>query len=798
MFRNYTKVAWRYLMKFKGFTFINVFGLTVGLLCCMLILTFIFNELSFEEGHLNKKNIYRVAFELNVGDRHDKVAAGMAPLGPMIKTEFPEVINTVRFERMRQEVIEYNDNRFLEKVLFFVDSTVFDIFTFPLLKGDPHEALKQPFTVVISERTAAKYFGQEEPIGKILRFQDRHDLLITGVLKDIPWQTQLRCDFMISYLTLEKIRGAANQNWFQFGSPYTYLLVRDGFRPDEFEKRLPEVLKKYIPATGPITIIPHLQPLTQIYLRSHMIGELEPSGQIGYIYLFAALAFLVMAIACINFMNLATARSAYRTKEIGMRKALGASRALLIVQFLGESVLMALLALVLGAILYELVIPVFESFLGTKISSGNGLGLWMIPGLIILAIIIGIFTGSYPALFLSRLEPLNATKSASHKGANPILRKILVLFQFAASVILIIATIIIFKQLYFVRNTNLGFDRDNVITVSMQDPLIASRSTILKNELQQIPAVVQVSTSSVVPGGGKRIAFNVEAEGVPSDENVVLQLISVDYDFLATLGAEIVTGRDFDRQFDSDEHAGIIINQAAVKRLGWAEPIGRKISYPDQRNYGQSIEGIVIGVVHDFTLYSLREKIEPIMIQVDPANVAYMLIRLRPGNLAGGLAEIQNCWRRNLPNVAFDYSFLDEQFERLHRGETRLGQILLAFSGLAILIACLGLFGLASYTTERRTKEIGIRKTIGASVIDLVVLLTKDFLVLVLSANIIAVPVAYFAMQKWLNGFAFRTNITVGVFIFAMLIAFLIALLTVGGQAARAATTNPVKSLRYE
>ncbi len=801
MLTNYLKIALRNLIRHKGYSFINIAGLAIGMAACLLIMLYVSDQLLYEQFHKNKDQIYRVVAELNFGGRIDKIAAIMGPLGPRLAEEYPEVVDAVRFSPAspgRNPVLSFGQDRYKEENFFFVDPSVFDVFTFPLIKGDPKTALKDPFSLVITEDIGAKYFGSADPMGKVLTLDDRHDFTVTGVLQNIPRHTQLKGEFMASFSSLDEIRGQEIQHWMAFGTVYNYIRVAEGFSVAEFEAKLPEFVKKNIGEQFVSSLKLNLQPLSKIFLHSDLLMELSPSGNIGYVYLFSALAALILLIASINFMNLATARSTHRAKEVSMRKVLGAYRFQLVKQFLGESIVFSLIALIFALALFEFIKPEFSSFLGQEMSIDYGRNFLILPGLIGLAIIVGALAGAYPAFFLARFKTLKILKGASPVSAKSLLRKSLVVFQFAISIVLLIGTMVIYKQLDYVKNENLGFDKEHVMVIPMENREISQQYAGLKNELLQNPGVVNVSGAFSIPASGPVRKITIKAEGVSEEEPLPMQGVAADYDYLTTLGLEITAGRDFSKEFGTDASEAYILNQAAAKRLGWDDPIGREFAMPTGHQTGDLRSGQVIGVVKDFHMQSLRQKIEPLFIYIDPMMLSRLAVRIGPGNISETVASIEQTWQKFAPNTAFEFSFVDQNFAKLYRAEDKLGQLLTAFSLLAVFVACLGLFGLAAFSAEQRTKEIGIRKVLGASISGIVMLLSKEFVILILIANIFAFPLAWYAMDKWLQDFAYRISLGWGAFALAGFLAFAIALLTVSFQALKAAVANPVKAIGYE
>ncbi len=685
---------------------------------------------------------------------------------------------------------------------------MFDVFNIDLIRGNSDQALVTPNSAVVTEAMAKKYFGDANPIGKIIRADNAYDFKITGTMQAIPRNSHIKCDIIASFATLtvpanengDYIYGANLSEFRFFGlNPqlYTYLLLAEDYPANEFEKILPSFIDKYlgeqIRNLG-IELHPYLQPLTSIHLHSKLDAEMSANSDIDYVYIFSAISLFILILACINYMNLATARSANRAKEVGLRKVVGCDRFQLIKQFLSESVFLSILAFLLALILVKLLLPVFNTLAGKNLvlAFNNSQFIFGIVGIILF---VGIIAGSYPAFFLSSFKPVTVLKSSLKAGAaNSALRKILVVAQFTISIIFIIGTVVVYTQLDYIQNKRLGFNKEQVVVFPMSDPPLRFEYQSFKNEILSSPDVLAVSASSSIPGGLIDIML-LQVEGQPEGENVTMEHLMVDHDFIKTLGIELTEGRDFSVEFPTDTMTAFIINETAAKQLGWqGSPLDKRIEI------GNWKRGRVIGLIKDFHVKSLYQNIEPLLLHITPTADAYLHLsaRISPDNIPRTIAFMESKWRQVYPNHPYEYSFLDEDFDSLYRTEELRGKIFIVFSILAIFIACLGLFGLASFTAEQRTKEIGIRKVLGASVSGLVGLLTKEFIKLVLVSNLIAWPIAYYAMNQWLQNFAYRTNLRFDSFVWAGVIALIIAILTVSYQAVKAALTNPVESLQYE
>lgn len=803
MFKNYLKIALRNLLKHRAYSFINITGLAVGLACCLLISLYVKDELSYDRYHAKADRIFKVVMDSRRSDKESKVALTPAPLAEALVRDFPEVETTTRlFTFFGEGLVKYGDKRFNQPGIYFGDSTFFAVFSIPLRSGDAKTALARPNTVVLSETAARKYFGNEEPLGKTLSLNDDFDVQVTGVMGDIPANTHFHCDFLISLTTTRMSRSPSfitNNNF------HTYAVLRQQASPQALEAKFPEAIKRYaaaqVTARFGQTFEEYtaagnetkwmLVPVTDIHLRSNREYEIETNGNIATVYLFATIAAIVLLIACINFMNLATARSASRAKEIGVRKVIGSNRLQLLRQFLTESLLLSFLALLVALVLVELLLPTFNQLAGKQIETSffaNGSSIAILASVTLL---VGLLAGSYPAVVLSAMRPALVLKNilaVSKSGAW--IRRGLVVFQFAISVALIAGTFIVHNQLGFVLKRQLGFDKEQILVVKRASALGQQRETF-KQKLLQNASVINAATSTTLPGKlyGRS---TYRALGSPMENTYAMHEMYVDEAFLPTLAITLTAGRNFSREFATDSSA-VILNEAAAELFGWADPLGQTLTQP-----GDSLwRANVIGVVQDFHFESLHKKIQPLVILYRPF-YQYLSIRVRPENIAATVQAVEKLWQEFIPQQSFEYSFLDQDFDGQYRAEQRTGKIFGIFAALAIFIACLGQFGLASFTIQKRTKEIGVRKVLGASVASIVGMLSKEFIKLVALGMLIASPLAYYMMNRWLQDFAYRIDIGVMTFILAGSLALVIALLTVSLQSVKAALANPADALRYE
>jgi putative ABC transport system permease protein len=807
MITNWLKVAIRNLIRYKGYSFINLFGLAVGMTCAILILLYVRDELSFDRYPAKSKSIYRLSLEAQTTNRGQlRTARTPPPWAPALARDYPEVLNFVRFKIPLVSWLvgyEEGDKRFHETGLYFADPSVFEVFSLKLLRGDPATALVEPNSLVLTEKAAARYFGREDPLGKVLRVDNTYDFRITGVVQDVPRTSHIHFDMLASFESLNvlPIYGGIPYDTFDRNGlnadVYTYLLLKDGSRPAELEKKIPAFLETYLGrqlAQANVRLNTFLQPLASIHLHSNLDAELGANASVGDIYIFSAVALFILAIAGINFMNLATARSAGRAREVGIRKVVGAARRQIVGQYLGESLLLAMISLVLAVALAKLLLPVFGILAGKELSLNLADPLFLV-GSVALALVVGAASGSYPAFFLSAFRPANVLKGSLRSGgANVLLRKVLVVFQFGISVVFIIGTAVVYQQIRYVRTNPLGFDKKNVVVLPLGDPRARPLFQSFKDRILQSPEVLAASGATSLPGGLVNVAF-VLPERAASGEQIAVDFDLVGYDFLTTLGIELTAGRDFARDHPTDLQQAVILNESAVRLFGWQDGALDK-----QVRFLGIPPGRVIGVVKDFHVRSFHHRVGPLVLHLSPIpdGFLYGVVRIGPSDTRAAVEFLEAQWREVYPHDPFIYSFLEDDFDGLYRAEDARGRIFIAFSALTVIIACLGLFGLASFSAEQRKKEVSIRKVLGGSVAGLTRMLMMDFIRLVLLACAIAWPVAYYIMSRWLGRFAYRVTIGWWIFPAAAVLAVLIALLTVGFQAARTALANPVEAIRLE
>lgn len=804
MLTTYFKPMLRNLRKHGGYTLINVAGLGLGVACSLLIFLFVRDELGFDRFHEQADRIYRVVIQNTYGGQESEHLLAPVNMGEHLVADLPDVLTATKMRGYGATLFTQGDEPFYETGGFGADSHFFEVFSFPLLQGDPQTALTQPQSVVLCEHLASKYFKGENPVGQILKLGKRDtEYTVTGVAEEVPQNSHFQFHMLFSH-DPESMFGSPD-SWMGGAYP-TYVVLKEGVDPVTVEAAIAGLRAKYMTAEALQRVSYRLQPLTQIHLHSNLAGsEIGENGDIRYVYLFSTIALLVLVIACINYMNLATARSAQRAMEVGVRKTLGASRGNLVRRFMGESLVISALAVTVGVALVELILPVFNAFVGRAISIHYlGAGS-IVPLLVGLVLVVGLLAGSYPAFALSSFRPVAVLKGQRLAGPRgQWLREGLVVFQFAVSVFLIVATFVVMQQLNYVRTARLGFDKEHVVMIQTRGAIadtydVQTRKAIpdmydaFTEALASLADVKGVSTTHVP---GRSMTGPVFPEGADLEgEGIISSLATVDLAFVQTMGIDMAAGRDFNPAIPTDAQTAVLINETAVHDFGWTEPVGKSLRFGKD---GEVLQ--VIGVVKDYHYQSMKEAITPLILRVDREGYIFnnVIVRTSGTNLPATLASLENTWKQFIPGRPFTYEFLDEAFDRYYRAEERLGHIFGYFALLAVFIACLGLFGLASYTAEQRTKEIGVRKVLGASVSHIVLLLTKTFARLVLIAFVLAAPLAYLGMNRWLQDFAYRIDISWHILALAGLVAFGIASLTVSYHAVRAAWTDPIKSLRYE
>jgi putative ABC transport system permease protein len=807
MFRNYLKIAMRNFFKHKGFAFINIFGLAVGVACCLMIVLYVFDEISYDRYHEKAEQIYRVGIDGFINNIEFHGVITCSPMAQTLVREFPEVIAATRLRNFGFPVFRYEDKVFSEERVFWVDQSFFDIFTVSFIKGDPETALAEPNTIVLTQSMALKYFGHEDPLGKSLNADHRRDYLITGIVEDVPRNSHFHYDFLASLSTYDDSRSPI---WIS-NNYYTYFLLREDASPKAFEAKLVELVRKYvgpqIQVAAGITLEQFyesggkwgyfIQPLTDIHLHSHLEFEIEPNGDIAYVYIFSIIAIGILLVAGINFVNLATARSVTRAREVAIRKTVGSRRPQLIRQFLAETTLMSFIAVLLALLAVQVLLPTFNTITGKDLAIPYLQNVYTIPSLFGVVLFVGILAGVYPAFFLASFDPAVVLKSETvGRTRKSNLRNVLVVFQFTVSIVLIVGTFIVNRQLRYIQNKNLGFNKDQIIVVKKTDDIGNQIQTFRQELVKDAKVIDATNTGRLIGETFGNSAFKLA--GASGEETHLLWTYFTDPHFADTYQIEMAAGRYFEEGREVDQKA-VVLNETALKELGLTDPIGKQIvALGPTQDRSQTFT--IIGVMKDFHFESLHFQIRPLLVALwQPNNRGrYVSVRIHSEGIRETLAFLENTWRKFAGNQAFEYEFFDDHFAQIYQAEERTGQIFFAFSLLAIIIASLGLIGLAAFIAEQRTKEIGIRKVLGASESKIILLLSKQFTKWVILSNFFAWPIAYYFMHKWLQRFAFQTGVSIWSFLLASLVVFIIALLTVSYQTIKAARTNPVDLLRYE
>ena len=779
MIKNYIKIAFRNMKRHKGYSFISILGLTIGMTVFILIMLFVRNEVGYDRFHENFTHIYRIVS----GDPSDKnsYAGTMAPLGPVLLDNIPSIENMVRLSRT-EAVLHYKERAFNERRIFLADPSIFDVFSFPLIEGDPDVVLRDKNAIVLTESMADKFFGSENPLGKVLRMNDKEDLVVTGVAANVPVNSHFHFDCLMRFDRLERYL----DSWGTWNF-YTYLLLNKTESPKLLKSQIEGWAKEYMPEGIEISKRLHYQPLSQIHFQYNR-KNIEPAFNGTYIQVFITVAVVVLILACINFMNLTTARSFERTREIGIKKTLGGYRFQLIKQFIGESILLALCANLVAWILVQLSLPWYNHLIGRKLTL-NILDPVFLLGMLGLILFTGILSGAYPAFVLSSLHPSRVLKGESSPEKRSVLRNGLVIFQFTISVALIICTMIIFEQMRYIQRMDLGFNKEHVINVRLNRGLRRDAS-VLKDVFMKVPGVLSTSLNGYVPSN-MNWHQSVWWRGLPDNEYPMMWYMSVDKDFMETLQIPMIEGEDLPHRFKPSGQDAFVLNASAIKQIGWDSALGKEFGFGEQR------PGRVVGVVQDFHFRSLHHEVASCVMWIRETG-SQISVRIQSKDIRDSMQLLKETWQTHVPNFPFDYYFLDDDFDSLYKSETKLSQLIILFTLLSLFIACLGLFSMASFTAVRKTKEIGIRKVLGASVSGITVLLSKSFVLWVLIANVFAWPIAYFAMNRWIQNFTYRIGLALDIFFISGLFSIFIALITVCFQSIKAALANPVNSLRYE
>jgi putative ABC transport system permease protein len=787
MLKNLIKTAIRHIVKHLGYSILNILGLTLGITSALFLIIYVADEVSYDRYHEKADRIYRVSSTIKEPDDQFTWIVAQIPFGPQVVHDYPEVQSSVRFINMPRALYKFEDKEFNEENFFYVDSTMFDIFSYKVIKGEVKSALLAPKKIILTEKIANKYFGKTDPIGKTLTTgTDTYE--VTGVIQDVPTNSHFRFDAVAARNNLPKQLGS----WGNFGV-FTYLLFPEKFDVKAFETKMQGMYDAYMKTIfGPlkISVTYHLEPLTRIHLYSTNASEPEPTGSITYVYIFAIVAIFLVLIASMNYMNFATARSTRRAREVGLRKVVGSRRGPLVLQFLSESMVFTLISLLISIVLIIVLLPKFNLLAGKAFDIHVIYSPVVLLSLLAIILIVGILGGSYPAFFLSRFSPVTVLKGEVTQGsAGSLFRKILVVIQFTVSVIMIICTLVVFRQLNFLKTSDQGFDQKNVVGLQLNGPMIRKYPVLKQNLLENQNIKYVTSTNTAVGEGSAKVIFNVETDQGMSQKGVNFAV--VDHDFIETLGIKMLKGREFQQDMPSDTLTGVVVNEAFAKRMNWSEPIGKKVELKP------FIDGRVIGVMKDYHQTGMYNSIESLMLLYRPLNnVIY--IKLSGSDTKQTLSFIEKKWKEIFPDQPFVYTYLSERFNRQFEADDKRGLVFTMFTVLAILIACLGLFGLASYMVEQRTKEIGIRKVFGANENTILGLISKDFLILVAIGIVIAVPVAYYFMNRWLENYVYRTKIEVPLLLAAALLTILITFLTISYKSYQAAIMNPARALKVE
>lgn len=808
MLRNFLISALRNLSRNKFYTFLNILGLSVGLAAFIFILMYVRDERTYDKHNLKHERIYRIESDFNISNRHDLFAIVPVPMGPAFKLEFPEIETFVRLNSVGNTPFRYGDKEYYEEDFYFADSTIADVFTIKFLAGHPVKSLAEPFSMVLTESTARKYFADENPLGEVIISGSGRSYKVTGVIEDQPANSHLRYDALISVVTLQELYGAENFNnmeplaFWNIGV-YTYILLHENTSMDAIVDKFPVFYEKYMKPIGDQingSFDLRYTPLAETHFVQGLGAE-QPTGNMAYVYIFSAVAFFILLLAMINYMNMATARSANRAREVGMRKVAGAYRSQLVSQFLSESLLLTFIALLIAMAAVFILLPDFNQLTGKSIEFS-----WFSQPVILLMILaitllVGIVSGSYPSFYLSSFIPVTVLKGSLSKAGRTsgLLRKILVVIQFFIAILMIIGTIVVSSQLKFLRDTDLGFEKGNLLVMELQDSTFRSKAETLKNELLQHPGIVAATNCTGVPGQIQWIqVLRVEREDEMKE--MALILAQVDHDFVMTMGMQIVNGRDFDRNMGTDREEAVIINETAVATLGWEDdPIGKKIQYGFDLNGNAGRILKVIGVVKDFHFRSLHNKIEPVIFFISPVPRYLMAVRLKKGMEEEAVAYIEDQWNAFNAGRPFDYRYVTQIMENQYENEQKIGVIFNLATAITIFIALLGLLGLSSFIAEQRTREIGIRKILGASVTGILRMLYREFVFLILIAFAVAVPVAWWRLDIWLNdSFIYHTNLDWTYFLLAGILSLLVGMITISFYIIRVASANPVDAVKYE
>lgn len=808
MLKNFIKIAYRNLIRNKFYSTINILGLAIGLACTILIGLYIQNELSYDKYHEKHKRIYRLESSFHIQESNDLFAATALPLAPALKLEIPGVEEFARFRFMDNDLFNYEGKKFFEENVYYADSTTFKVFTHKFIKGDPDTSLLEPNTMVLTESFAKRIFGDADPMGEYISTGYGFGFTVTGIIEDVPESSHLKFEALCSMITLAQFYGreqflSLDGNLFWNIGFYSYIMLKEGSDIQEVTDNWPTIYDKYMKPLGDqinASFDLMVQPLADVHLKSKLTYDL-PTGNIGYVYTFGVIALFLLLLACINYMNLATARSANRTMEVGMRKVVGAQKAALQKQFLIESLFVTFISLTIAVVAVELVLPVFNEFSGKALQLNILKNYDYLLAALGITALVGIISGSYPSFYLSSFIPVDVLKGGRKKSGKGILRKVLVFLQFSISIIMIIGTFVVGIQLKYMRSKDMGFNDENIVVLTVRDTTAVQNLPAFKAALAEHSNVLGAGTSSSVPGSGVGIIVQrVETNDGEMTEKGV-NFVFADKDYLDVMDMKIIQGRNYDENLTTDSEESILINDAMINAMGWGDDVlGKRIQFGANPEGDEPEPRKVIGVVKDFHYVSLHNEVDPLLILLSDRPLQNISLKIRGEDIQNTLKFLEEKWDEYSPSFPFNFTFLNESLNEQYEAEQKTGKLFSFFSLLCVFIAGLGLLGLASFTAEQRTKEIGVRKVLGASVSNIVILLAKEFTKWVLYANVIAWPAAYIFLNKWLENFAYRINVTDYLYIFVIsgIIAFFIAIFTVIFQAVRSAVSNPVESLKYE
>ncbi|HOI88164.1 MAG TPA: ABC transporter permease [Lentimicrobium sp.] len=806
MVSNYIQSAFRNFSRNKGYTLINILGLSLGITAAFFILLYINDELGYDRHYDDYRRIYRLEGDFSINNKHDRFAVSSVAMAPALKLEFPDVEMFCRFAPNDNLILRYNDKEFIERQNYFADSTAPVMFSLNFTEGNPDHALTDPFHLIMSERTARKYFGTEEAYGKTVVTGSGRNYKVSGVFRDLPDNSHLKFDILLSMGTLSNLVGEERFSSMEPGmfwnvGVYSYILLNEGSDVNFLLSKFPVVYEKYMREIGDQingSFALMATRIDKVHHTSKLAGDL-PVGNLIYVYVLGIIGIMILVLASINYMNLATARAAARAREVGLRKVVGANRGQLARQFISESLILAFISFFISLALIQLLLPVFNDVSGKQLSFSIIGSLALFSCMFVIALFIGILSGTYPALFLSSFQPAIVLKGRVHAGRKGSwMRKGLVTIQLIISVAMITGTLVIYSQIHFMRTASLGFDKENLLVLEVQDTAFLSRIESFRNDLLEYPGIVNAELSAGIPGGRNGIqVMRVEKE--EKMQEYALNLIPCNYDYPELLGLEFIEGRSFSKDMGTDRLEAVIINETCAQSLGWGkDALGKKIHYNFELDGSGGRMMKVIGVVKDFNFTSLHNKVEPIILFIPEFPMNLLSVRIKPGFKTGTINFIRNKWETSGANRPFDYFFLDESYDELYTAEKRVGKVFMVFSVLSIFIALLGLVGLSSFTASQRSKEIGIRKVLGASVATVLRMLYKESLLLMAAAFVIATPVSWYFLDKWLDNFAYHINPGIATFLLAGIIALVVTLGSVSFHAIKAASANPVKSIKYE